>query len=381
MTATLDDIIDRATLEGLWPQAGVSHGLPRAAYVSDDFYRLGNERLFARGWTFIGFAHDIPEPGDVYPVTVAGLPILLVRDTSGGINAFHNVCRHRGIQLYDAPAQAQKSLTCPYHAWDYRLDGSLRASPHFGGHNRHDAPGFKREANGLVPVHCERWLDWIFVNVDSSATPFDAWIATMTKHLGAYDLESLVFVSRVDVGRVDGNWKLIIENYMEPYHVPVVHPETTAGQPLADHFLVVDGMCTGSGVALAGSASPEDAAASHGESDHLETNAYYLNLFPNFALHTYDDVAATVLVVPEAPDRSRQQVDIYRYGHVADDPVLVRSWHDLIARVMNEDRAIVERAQRGRASPVTEDGGVMSPHWESCVEQFHKLVIGAVGES
>ena len=113
-------------------------GLPNVAYTSEDWQRLENTRLFARSWSFAGYAHDLPNPGDAVPVDLAGMPLVLVRDGDGEIRAFHNVCRHRGATILEEKACGLKFLTCPYHAWAYDLTGALRTRPHFHGGERHD---------------------------------------------------------------------------------------------------------------------------------------------------------------------------------------------------------------------------------------------------
>ena len=132
----LERLIGRDALERIEAPLEEAGALPNAAYTSDAFLELENERLFARGWTLAGCAHQIPGPGDGLPVTVAGLPLILLRNREGEIRAFHNVCRHRGAQILAEPCRGKPALTCPYHAWSYDLEGRLTARPHFHGHRR-----------------------------------------------------------------------------------------------------------------------------------------------------------------------------------------------------------------------------------------------------
>ena len=125
-----------------------------------------------KNWVCIGFVHDLNATGDVVPITVAGRPLLMVRNAQGEIGVFHNICRHRCLTLVDEPKNVGKLIRCPYHAWAYDLDGQLRAAPHFGGINQHETKGFDRKENGLVPVRSHVWRDWIFVNLDGEAAPF-----------------------------------------------------------------------------------------------------------------------------------------------------------------------------------------------------------------
>ena len=108
-------------------------GLPAWAYTDPGVWDAECASVFTSNWVFVAFAHEMPDPGDVTPVTVGSCPVLLVRNADGGISAFHNVCRHRCLKLVDAPANVGKLIRCPYHSWAYDLNGALRASPHFGG--------------------------------------------------------------------------------------------------------------------------------------------------------------------------------------------------------------------------------------------------------
>ncbi|MBT6511580.1 MAG: Rieske (2Fe-2S) protein, partial [Rhodospirillaceae bacterium] len=112
--------------------------LPNACYTDAEWLKLENERLFARTWMYAGCLDQLAQPGDAFPTTIGGKPVLLVHGRDGEIRAFHNVCRHRGAVLVDKPCKGLAALTCPYHAWAYGLDGSLRTRLHFDGAGKHD---------------------------------------------------------------------------------------------------------------------------------------------------------------------------------------------------------------------------------------------------
>jgi choline monooxygenase len=362
-----------AELERRGVEDGVAHGLPRAAYTSEAFHAREQERVFARGWVFAGLAHEIPQAGDVVPVTVAGQPVILLRDGGGEIAAFHNVCRHRGSILVDAPCRGQKVLTCPYHSWAYDLDGSLRATPHFAGHGKSTPPGFDPSRYGLKPVRSATWHDWIFVNIDGNASPIEDHVAPLAKLIAGMGVETMTPVATLDFGAVEANWKLLMENFIEPYHVPVVHPETAGGQPLKGHYAVIEGHCVGAAVDVT---APVKKA---GGDPHLDMSARYLTLFPNFVLGVYmPDQMGVHLNIPDGPSRTRQKRVIYVRNDSVPPPDAVAELRDLWRKVHEEDHAICERLQAGRASPVMDDGGVLSPHWETSERAFQKMVLEAV---
>jgi len=122
--------------------------LPNAAYTAPEILEAERKALFSETWAFAGVGAQIPDPGDVVPLTLAGLPLLAVREPTGGIRVFHNVCRHRGVQLVAEPQKKRPRLVCRYHSWTYGLDGALLMTPFFGGPDNHDSPCIDRSAWG-----------------------------------------------------------------------------------------------------------------------------------------------------------------------------------------------------------------------------------------
>ena len=350
---------------------GVARGLPREAYTSLDGLQLEFQRVFAKAWTFIGFAHEIPAPGDVFPALAAGQPIMVVRTTDSEIKAFHNVCRHRGHSLVQAPRRGLKNFVCPYHSWTYALDGRLQRTPHFGGHGQ-SVEGFPAERFGLQPVRCDVWHDWIFVDLGAGAPPLGEYLSPLGARVAEIDFDRLKVIAKLDLGVVQANWKLLIENFIEPYHVPVVHRESAGGQPLSDHYMIVDGHCVGCAIDVT---APSDTDPG----ERLDMSTRYLMLFPNFVFAWYlPDQLGVHLNVPESPERTRQWRVIYHLGDDEPDPEYVDRLSTLWTRVHREDRAIVEQLQIGRTSPVMDDGGLLSPHWETSVRRFHELLVDAL---
>ena len=349
----------------------VKHGLPSSAYAGDEFYNLEVKKLFPNSWTFVAFAHSLPEAGDVLPVNVAGRPVLLVRDQHGEIGAFQNACRHRCAKLVEEPGNVGKMITCPYHNWVYGLDGGLKVAPFFGGKQNRPPEGFDLKQHGLVPVHSKIWHDWVFVNLNGNAEEFERYAAPMISRLDGIDFSKLKLAGVIDLGEVQTNWKFLMENFIEPYHVPVVHPSTTE-QPLADHKTFIDGNCLGCVVDL-------DTGADDVSASTLNVSSRYLTLFPNFVVGRYfPDQLGVHLNIPVAPGKTRQQRAIYLTSgetpSVETAESLKKLWYD----VHKEDHDICERLQRGRASPIAEEGGYLSPYWEDSLRRFQELVVDAV---
>ena len=367
MNRSLQSILGAEALAGFETPGTVARGLPAAAYTSDAFFALETERIFSASWVLAGFAHELARSGDVTPVTVAGQPVLLVRDAKLRIRAFHNVCRHRCLKLVDAPGNVGRAIRCPYHSWTYGLDGALHIAPHFGGRDPRAVPaGFDRKEHGLAPVRCATWHDWIFVDLGGGAPPLEDFVAPLRNRLDGLDLSRVRHLVTVDFGEVAANWKLLMENFIEPYHVQFVH-STTTEQPLIDHYTVNDPGCLGCGVDVSGTVTRDDT---------LSADSRFLTLFPNFVLGLYlPDQIGVHLDVPLAPDRTLQRRAIYT---LAPEPAsaeraeqLARLWRD----VHLEDHAMCERLQQGRASGAAAGGGVLSPVWEESVRSFQRLVL------
>ena len=372
MSESLQSILGAEALAGFEARGPVASGLPGAAYTSEAFLALENERIFSDSWVFAGYAHELAEAGDVAPITVAGRPLLLVRDAGHRVRVFHNVCRHRNLKLVDLPGNAGRAIRCPYHSWTYGLDGTLLITPYFGGREpRAEPPGFDRGRHGLVPVRSATWHDWIFVNPSGAAPPFEEFLAPLSNRLEGVDLTPLHHVVTIDFGEVPANWKLLIENFIEPYHVPFVHPTTTE-QPLIDHYTVNDPGCLGCAVDVSGEATREGT---------LSADSRYLTLFPNFAFGLYlPDEIGVQLTVPLAPDRTTQRRAVYRLdsGPPAESEVRAQALAKLWRTVHAEDHAMLERLQRGRASEVAARGGILSPVWEDAVRSFQERVVRAL---
>ncbi|KIC17318.1 aromatic ring-hydroxylating oxygenase subunit alpha [Leisingera sp. ANG-Vp] len=344
---------------------GPEHGLTAEAYRSEEFWQKECQTVLSKNWMFIGFAHQVANPGDAHPVSCAGLPLLTVRGQDGGIQVFHNVCLHRCMTLVDKPKNVGKLIRCPYHAWAYDLEGRLRAAPHFAGTGKQEFDGFDLKEHRLKPVRTHVWHDWIFVNLDGSAPEFEDYAAPLISRLEGIDYEKLEPIGLLDFGEIDTNWKLIMENFIEPYHVQFVHSSTT-DQPLEDHYTITDGNCLGSAV---------DLKEEVGTAGSLAVSSRYLTLYPNFILGRYfPDQLGVYLNVPVGPGKMRQYRALYTTEGQELSAEEIQGLKDLWWDVHKEDHEMVERMFEGRKSPVADDGGLLSPAWEDSVRAFQDMI-------
>jgi len=255
----------------------IVNGLPSAAYTDEEFWRKECNTVLNENWVFAGFVHEFKKLGDAIPISIAGRPILLVKNVKGEIVAFHNVCRHRCLKLVDEKKNVGKIIQCPYHSWTYDLDGKLKAAPHFGGTNQHRPKGFNYLNHGLKSIRTHIWHDWIFINLNGKAKKFEENAKSIIKKFQDINLDKIKYVATLDFGQINSNWKFLIENLIEPYHVQVVH-KTTTNHPLKDHYTIVDGICLGSG---------GDVKEENKDSNTLSVSSRYLSLYPNFIIGTY----------------------------------------------------------------------------------------------
>jgi len=345
------------------------HGLPSKSYIDQQFWEIECSTVLADGWLFVGFVHEFLKPGDVIPISIAGKPILLIKKKKDEINAFHNVCSHRCLKLINEIKNVGKVIRCPYHSWTYDLEGKLKAAPHIGGTNQHKPKGFNFSDHGLKGINIHIWHDWIFINLNGKAKKFEEYAKPLIKKFKDIDLKKLKYVATLDFGKINTNWKFLIENFIEPYHVQFVH-KTTTNQPLKDHYTIVDGICYGSGVDV----KQED----NKNSSSLSVTSRYLSLFPNFIIANYfPNQIGVYLNVPISPGETIQKRIIY----TSDGKDMSKEESDILKKIWwsvhKEDHEMCERLQEGRSSPASKQGGLLSPYWETSVQAFQKLIIDA----
>jgi Rieske 2Fe-2S family protein len=194
--------------------------LPARLYHDPAIHREELRTIFSKMWLCVGREEDIENPGDFLTRTVGPESVLVVRDASGRINAFHNVCRHRGSRLVSEPSgSGLKHILCPYHAWTYGLDGTLRVAPHM-----EDARNFDRGQFGLNRVRLERWDGFLFINVSAEGPGLMESLGEMGSKFARYGIGRMRRGKRIAY-TVETNWKMLCENYSECYHCALIHPE------------------------------------------------------------------------------------------------------------------------------------------------------------
>ena len=177
--------------------------------------------IFHKEWFCIARTEELPEAGDYLAFRLVKEPVLLCRDRGGAVRAFSNMCRHRGVEIASGRGRTSQ-FVCPYHGWTYDLDGRLKGAGYMS-----DSRGFERRECRLPELEVRLWAGWIFVTLNATPEPFDEYLKDFNEKFGYLDMQSLRLGLRVDA-TLKCNWKLMVENFIDFYHVNVLHRDTVA---------------------------------------------------------------------------------------------------------------------------------------------------------
>ena len=363
--------------------------LPNRFYTGREEFLEERERVFAPMWTCIGFASDAPNPGDVQPLEFMEMPLLMVRGSDQVLRIFHNVCRHRGHVLVSERGTVKQSLRCPYHSWTYTLEGKLARTPNIGGVGINDIPDFDRSSFGLMQVPSVEWHDLVFVNLSGDAPAFEEFIAPLEQRWEPFwGAEGSSLLRRAQSHssirlEVPTNWKLAVENFLEAYHLPTVHPALNRISPLADHEIHLGEDFAGqlSHCYTLGAGTARHLPVFPAWPEALYEEAQYPALFPNTLLGLQADHLFVMVIIPLTHDRTLEETRLYCVGDesVAEDfEDLRQAQHRFWTEVFAEDIGVVTGMQAGRASPGF-DGGVLTPVMDKATAHFHQWVAKRVG--
>jgi glycine betaine catabolism A len=357
--------------------------LPARAYVSAEVFAWELRHLFAGTWTCLGRSEDLRTAGTdavtQQACVVGDVPVLLTwpdgsPDGPGGagdqVRAFANTCRHRGHEILPAGGVAsRRTLQCPYHAWTYALDGNLVGAPGFRG-----LDSFDPSTHGLVQLPVANWHGWVFVNATGTAVPFSTHVGEMAGLVEGYAPERLVLLARHDY-TVAANWKVLVENYHECYHCPLIHPELCkVSPPTSGDNYDLPGAWVGGAMDLRdGSETMSLSGRSQGR--RIEgvdpRRVLYLGLFPNLLVSLHPDYVMTHRLVPLAADTTAVECSWYFVADDTDPRYAVEFWD----RTNRQDWAACESVQRGLASPHFRPGP-FAPS-EDAVHQWAAIVARA----
>jgi len=339
--------------------------LPYDWYSDPAVLSLEHERLFSRFWQYVVSVSEVAEPGQFASATLGETPVVIVRGRDGELRGFVNVCRHRGFILCEGSGR-RETLQCPYHAWTYDLDGSLRTAP------RADRePGFDREGLGLHAIAVAQWGPFVFASLDVDAEPLEDWLGDVPERVAAagLSLDTISFDRRFEVPEYAANWKICAENFLECYHCAVAHPSlartidtSKEGYRLSTTRWHAFQSTTPKG----GDGGAYDAAGD-------VEQGLFAYLFPNTVFNIMPGRSTLSIgpILPRGPERAYRYFD-YFFGPEVDATWLA-DFMALETVVGEEDRTLVERVHRGLRNRVV-GSGMLMPESELLVAHFQELL-------
>jgi choline monooxygenase len=337
--------------------------IPAPWYVDPRIFELEKRAVFSSTWQLVGRVDQLEKPGSFITVRVADEPIVVVRGADSLLRGFYNVCRHHAAAVVTEACGQAQILRCPYHGWNYGLDGSLKGMPEFDG-----VKNFDRSSNGLVPVRVEIWENFVFINLDPQAESLERFLGGLVRRAAPLEFTNLrYYASRVyDIAC---NWKVFVDNYLDGgYHVPHLHKGLNSVLDYKQYTIEnEDRYCLQSSPVVSATAEASVAATRKGD------RAWYFWQYPNLMIDYYEGYLDTILAVPIDVDHVRVVFDWY----FSDVSQSARAYNDesvaVCDRVQQEDLDICEAVQRGLKSRAY-GAGRLSVRREGGEHLFHRLL-------
>ncbi len=344
--------------------------LPAKLYADAEAFAVEKEKVFSRTWQVVGHTHQLAKAGDYFTADLLGEPLLIVRGQDGKLRAFYNVCRHRA-----GPAAlgcgSRKVFRCGYHGWTYGLDGSLINATEMEG-----VEGFRPEEFALTPVRTEEWFGFVFVNLDPQAQPLLEFLGELPRQVEKFPFGEMKLFERRTYD-MKCNWKTYVDNYLEGYHLPSVHPALNREldynayvvEPHARHvrqFSPIRG------------AQPGDTTPRRYQEGRRDLTTDYFWIFPNWMLNCYPDNVSLNIVIPLEPERSLAIFEWYLPERDHTSPAAKASV-EFSDQIQIEDVAICEAVQKNLRSR-SYSRGRFSVKQEKGVHAFHRMYAQLAGQ-
>jgi choline monooxygenase len=338
-----------------------AHALDAAYYFGEATFALELRRVFAASWQMAAHRAELAETGDHVLVNNAGTPVVLLRAADGILRAFPNVCRHRAGPLVLCSGKGLGNLRCKYHGWLYNQEGQLVAAPEM-----QDAKDFRPADIRLPRFRVREWQGLVFVALDDAAPDFDCVYAGITERIAPVDLGTMQFVRR-DSWDIECNWKVYVDNYLEGYHVPQIHPALSKVVAYRNYD-----------VELFEWHSLQHSPLQSGDDVYGEGRAYYYFIYPNVMLNVMPGRLQTNRVLPLGPGRCRVDFEWF-YTPTEEAYARIDNDREFTNAIQEEDVDICERVQQGLASGQYQ-AGRLCPRREAGVWHFHERLRSAYAE-
>lgn len=283
---------------------GMMHKLPISAYTSQDWFDREQKEIFSKTWRYAGFIEDVAEPSNYISVQAGLNNIFIVMGHDRRLRAFHNICRHRGTQLIRAVGKTKKVLTCPYHDWTYDLEGNLISVPD----EKREFEGIDKSCLGLKPAAVDVWRGMIFIHPDPDAGSIAEWVGDLEPKLGPHAVDKLPEYKDARTSyEIKANWKIVVENYIDVYHLSHLHSGTLSMYDHAKakyefvgpHYAFWEPPSERYGTDIKANAPYPLVIPSE------QAGAWVPMLFPGIGLAETESIWSTFIIKPLAPDLTR----------------------------------------------------------------------------
>lgn len=332
--------------------------LPASFYNGEESYKRDLKYLLYRGWNLVGRKDQVSKPGDYFTARIGEENLVIVRGNDEKVRGFFNVCRHRAGPVATGAGNSQ-TLKCIYHGWTYGLDGKVRTVPEFQGVENFDVKECK-----LPEVQVREWGPLVFAAINPAMT-FDEFLVTAVEDLKGCHLEKMKFFCTKDYP-LNANWKVYVDNYLEGYHLPTVHPDLCKELDYKNYrvdtfrwYSTQDGPPKENSTLYAGSERP---------------GAYYYWMFPNLMFNIYQGMLQTNVIIPVSPEKTIVRFDWYIRADMYDE--VAKKMPELIKfsdQVQDEDTRICEAVAQNLKSGSYSQGRYCVKR-ENGVHHFHGLI-------
>ena len=343
-----------ATASGTFEEA---KSIPPSMYHDTNIYDLEVERLFHKDWICIGRLEEIPKVGDYICRDIIGSEVFVIRQRNQSVKAFANVCLHRCASLLKGNGHVTR-ISCPYHSWTYGLDGQLIGAPFMD-----RTPNFDKNKFKLKELKCDIWEGFVYVSLDENITSLDKSLAGITDLVKDFRMADYVPIFET-VETWNTNWKCLVENFMDSYHIHRVHKDSFAKYGNSEDITDLYPGGNQYTYHLIQEYEGRESVYAHPKNTWLKDNdrykTYLINIFPSHVIQLQPDLLWYLSILPDGIDKISIRWAVSIPAEIladADNPqLIIDEQMELIHQVNSEDRPIVENVFRTTRSPYANQG-------------------------
>lgn len=347
------------------------HSMPGWYYADPALFEAEKKRVFAAGWVAVGHASEIAKPGMYMTVTIGDEPVIIMRDRDGSIRANSNICRHRGMRLLEGRGRVNV-ITCPYHAWAYDLDGSLSKAPYMD-----EVDGFDAECHSLPQFAVSEWHGFIFVNISGDAPALAPDLAGLEPLIANYKIDER-HSTETWFEEWQTNWKSLVENFMEGYHLSITHARTLDDITPTE---LCEKLASGAGFTAYRSnyrpTFPQREPFPPSLTAQERRSSVLFSVYPNFVITVGPNCAVFLILLPEVADKVNIKMGVL-VQEGADDLPETHAYIDLAHEFNAEDKEILEAIQKNNRSGLRAQAPLAPEALEGTIWDFTRYIARSV---